>query len=507
MEEKAPTTEEVLPSSHQPHEVSFHTPNRKYFLISGIILIILLIVVGVGIFLKSQGRFHSLSSNGQQQYGQAMQQTSQGNSDPIMQALGCTSQQSCNELCQKPENQAKCQQVFQQYRQQNRTGNYNPNAPLGQSNVDFAMAGNNGDTTTSSLPSCQSNAIFDHLPTDPNAYTGVEALGHMNGQHVLPDQADHVYINMIPGTGSLSQLTTVYVPGNVTLLQVVKKSGYINQNQSTTDYLLEFSPCKSVIFTYDHIQNLNSDIMNALSGKTPICQQGGVHGDCTYQDLSIKLTSGEKIGTAGGPNSFESAFDFGAADIRTKPLAFIDTSQSAQIGVTASSYLHAVCPLDYFTSSLKSTLYSKLTMKNDGANGIPACGTTMQDKEGTALGNWYRQGSHQQYQGLNIQGSLAFAHSNLDPTKGEISTGTDLLPSSDLGAQMLFTPQQNGYINREPSQITSDGHVYCFEGPGGSGHEEHVDMQLTNASTMMVDYGSGACSSSPSLTNPLTYIR
>ncbi|MDE2026402.1 MAG: hypothetical protein KGJ07_07960, partial [Patescibacteria group bacterium] len=449
--------------------------------------------------------FHKYGSRGASSSGQQ-----QGNNDPIMQALGCTSQQSCNELCQKPENQAKCQQVFQQYGQQNRTGNYNPNAPQGEPNVDFAMAGNNGNTTTANLPDCTSNTLFDHLPTDTNAYTGIEALGHMNGQHVLPDQADHVYINMIPGVGSPSQLTTVYSPGNVTLLQVVKKSNYIGENQSTTDYLLEFSPCKSVIFTYDHIQNLNSDIMHAISGQSSSCQQGGVHANCTYPNLSVKLTSGEKIGTAGGPNSFEVAFDFGGADVRTKELAFIDTSPSAQTGVTASSYLHAVCPLNYFSPSLKSILYNKLTMKNAGVNGIPQCGTTMQDRAGTALGNWYHQGSTQSYQGLNIQGSLAFAHSNLDPTKGEISAGTDLLPSSDLGAQILFTPQNSGFINREPSQITSDGHVYCFDGPegtGGNGNEGHVDIQLTNASILLIHYGSGACTANPTLTNPLTYIR
>ena len=469
---------------------------RKYVLISSIIFFLIAAIIAAGgLFLKSQGKLHYFipggpqsSFNSQQNYNQAMQE------------LGCNSQASCMQACSRPENASKCQQLFQQ---SGSPGNQ-------QAPSDVALAGNNGDTTTADLPSCQGNALFDHLPTDANSFTGVEPIGHMNGEHVLPDQADHVYINLVPGGNGAGQLTNVYAPGNVTILQVMKKSNYIGNNGNVTDYMLEFSPCKSVIFAYDHIQNLNNKILDALNGKTPVCQQGGVHMSCTYADLSVPLVSGEKIGTAGGPSTFSLAFDFAAADIRTKPLTFIDSNPSVQTGMTGSSYFHAVCPLDYFTNSLKTTLYSKLTIKNAGTNGIPACGTTMQDKAGTAQGNWYHQGSTKSYQGLNIQGSLAIAHSNLDPSKGVISAGTDLIPSIDLGAQIVFTPQNNGYVNREPSQIIPDGHTYCFEGPmltGGNGGEGHVNMQFEDSTTLNVNYGNGACSANPTLTNPLTYIR
>ncbi len=473
-------------------------------IVIAILVVVVIILVGGGLYLKSREQLHSVMPTNNLAPLVSQDQSQQPNYEAIMRSLGCNSQSSCMQICQQPENASKCQSVFQQFGGSN--GNINPNTE-----TDFAIAGNNGNTTTASLPSCpSSNGLFDHLPTDSNAYTSVEPLGHMNGQHVLPDQADHVYINLVKdSSGKFFQLTNVYAPGNITLIQVAKKSDYIG-NSNVIDYLLEFSPCKSVIFTYDHIQNLNSKIISALAGQTPICQKGGVHTDCTYQDLSIKLSSGEKIGTAGGPTTFTDAFDFGAADVRTKPLAFIDTSPTYETGVTASSYLHAVCPLDYFKDSLKSALYSKLTIKNVGANGIPQCGTTMQDKAGTLQGNWYHQGSSQNYQGLNIQGSLAFAHSNLDPTVGVLSSGSDLLPSTDLGAQILFTPTNSGYINREPSQIIPDGHVYCFDGPiaqGGTGEEGHVDLQLIDTSTLKIAYGSGACLTTPTLTNPLTYSR
>lgn len=79
-----------------------------------------------------------------------------------------------------------------------------------------------------------------------------------------------------------------------------------------------------------------------------------------------------------------------------------------------------------------------------------------------------------------------------------------------MGAQMLFTPQTSGFINREPSQITPDGRVYCFDGStgaGGNGNEGHVDLQLVNASTLEIDYGNRVCVTNPTLVTPLTYAR
>lgn len=470
--------------------------SEKGFVPILILVIVVALVVGGGFYLKTRGELHNVvpGSNVSQV------NSSQGNFDPVMKALGCDSQASCMQLCQKPENQSKCQQVFQQY-----------GASRGGPSANAAIAGNNGDTTTSSLPACKGSMFFDHLPTDQGSLIGIEPLGHLNGQHVLPDQGDHVYFNMPINSDGSSNLTNVYAPGNITLIQVSKNSGYIGQDANVTDYMLEFSPCQSVIFAYDHINNLNRKILSALAGKNPTCVGGGVHTSCTYPDLSVSLSSGEKIGTAGGPGTFSTSFDFAGADVRTPILAFIDTSPAVTTGETGSSYKHAVCPLDYFTPDLKSELYRKLTIKNTGENGIPQCGTTMQDKTGTLQGNWYHEGSTQSYQGLNIQGSLAFAHSNLDASIGVLSSGSDLLPSRDLGAQILFKPQSSGFVNREPSQITPDGHVYCFDGPvaqGGNGQEGHVDIQLTSPTNLKVDYSSGACSQNPTISgNPLLYAR
>ncbi|MDE1849020.1 MAG: hypothetical protein KGH55_03235, partial [Nanoarchaeota archaeon] len=366
----------------------------------------------------------------------------------------------------------------------------------GSQGQQIANVGDGINANAGSLPDCSGTSLLDFSPIAVNSLTGIEAMGHMNGEHVLPDQADHIYLNT-------NQPQAVYSPGNVTVLGVVAENGTTGRENSS--YVVLFSPCKSVMFAFQMV-NVSDKILNAIAGQSPVsCQGGMVANICSYA-LNLSFQSGEQMGT-----SASEGIDFAAADVRTQPLAFID--QGEFTGFMVDSYLHAVCPLDYFDNATKGTLYGKITMKNQGANGIPACGITMQDLPGTAQGNWYLQNATMSgnYQGLNIPSLLAIVHSNLDASLGEISAGSDLIPSTDLGAQMTFTPLSSGLINREPSQITSDGNVYCFDGAvgiGANGNEGHVDIQMTDSVTMKVDYSSGVCPATPTLSSSaLVYTR
>ena len=381
----------------------------------------------------------------------------------------------------------------------------------------IGSTGTNNDSILSSLSSCSTSPL-DHLPTDPTAISGVEALGHMNSGHILPSQADHVYFNMLPASSSRSLVTKVYSPGTVTVVEVTKVVHHEGTGDGT-DYSLLFAPCRDVAFFYGHIVDVTDQkILDALSKAKGICSAGAIADNCTYDNISIQLGSGEQIGTAGGPTFSGDAFDFGASDDRTKPLAYIDTGSNALTGSIQlpgnGSYQHAVCPLDYFTGPLKQQLYARLTIRNAGANGIPACGATMQDRAGTIQGNWYNQKakSNANGQGLDIPGLLAFAHSNLDPSLAVVSVGTDLVPSQWGGTQLMISPSRNGYINRDPSMIVPDGHVYCYAGQEGAtldaqGGEIHFDFQMIDANSLKIDYGGGACSANPTLSSPTTYVR
>lgn len=382
---------------------------------------------------------------------------------------------------------------------QNQPGNFNSQSP-GNSR-DYAMAGGGGDSSTKDLPSCSTNTVFNHLPTSD--IESIEGLGHTYGEHIIPVQADHIYLNTAQNNANV----TVYAPGDVTLLQVVATTHTGGGDVGLgTDYTYFFSPCKSILFVYGHVKTVSDAVQKAIDAAKPKCDDSGTLAtNCVYQDLNLKLTSGETIGTALGSGR---ALDFGAVDVRKSALGFIN-NQDLTGGIMADSYFHTVCPLDYFTSSFNTQLYAKLLTKNAGANGIPACGAVMQDKAGTSQGNWYMPGMSQTAQDDNLTKIMALVHYNLDPAQAVLSAGNKLLPSNDFGAQIIYTPNATGLINPDPSRIKPDGQVYCIDGQVTvSNQQGHVDLQMTDQSTLKADYATGNCTATPTLsTNAITYNR
>ncbi len=429
-----------------------------------------------------------------------------------MRQIGCTDQNSCVSACMQQGMTQACGQLrimMSAAGSQGRTSSaYTAGSPSGPSapQSDVAYVGNGTAASASALPDCPSdNVLFNTSPIAAADLAGIEPLGHMNGEHILPNQADHVYLLAQPSRSS----ATVYAPGDATLLQVNEQVGIAGADQGTNSVKLYFSPCKSVMFALQ-INTLSPQLQQALASVKPSgTQTGATVQNTVYGPLDINITSGEALGTVVNTGGVGGQADFAAADVRSSPLQFIDQSEAT--GMLANSYQHAVCPLDYFDSPLRASLYSLLTIKNAGANGIPACGAIMQDKPGTAQGNWYdKSAAAPAYQGINESALLAIVHSNLDPSQGVISVGTDLIPSPYLGTQLTFQPRSSGYNNREPSQITPDGNVYCFDGPvgaGGNGAEGHIDIRLDSATKLEADHGTGACAASPTLTNSVVYER
>ncbi|MDE1925402.1 MAG: hypothetical protein KGH79_04490 [Patescibacteria group bacterium] len=421
----------------------------------------------------------------------------------LMNEIGCSDRSSCIAACTKSGMTPACSEL--QSLMSSGAGVYTQGNPTGAPLKGVASVGNNIPANAGALPACpSSNALFDTSPIRSADLTGIEPMGHMNGEHILPSQADHVYLY-----ASASAPTTVYAPGNATLLGVSESVGIAGADKGSSTAKLYFSPCKSVMVALQ-ISTLSPALTQALAALQPEnVQAGATVKNTAYGPLAIPLTSGEAIGTIAPYDGQPGGVDFAIADVRTAPLQFIDQQEAT--GMLADSYLHTACPLDYFTSTLKSTLYAQLTMQNKGANGIPACGSTMQDKAGTAQGDWYdKNTATPSYQGIDESSLLAIAHYNLDPAEGIISVGTALIPSSYLGTQIIFTPTHTGYVNREPSEVAPDGHIYCFDGPagaGGHGNEGHVDVRLDSTTQLEADYAPGACPASPTLSNPITYTR
>ncbi|MDE2078796.1 MAG: hypothetical protein KGI73_00220 [Patescibacteria group bacterium] len=443
--------------------------------------------------------------DGMQQAGNQTGNAPSGEVVTLMGEIGCSDVGSCESACMKTGMTPACQQLLNLMTSSMRQ--YSAGSPNGQGmNHTVAYVGNNTAANAGSLPDCPaSNALFDTSPLSLSNLSGIEALGHMNAEHILPNQADHLYLD-----ARSPSATEVYAPGAATLLAVAKSVGTNGEDAGTGTVRLFFSPCKSVMFALQ-ISALSPALEAALANTKPSNVQAGATITSTmYGNLNIPLKSGEALGTIVGLSGRGGEVDFAAADVRTTPWQFID--QNEQTGMLADSYAHAVCPLDYFGGSLRTNLYSLITMKHQGENGIPACGAVMQDKAGTAEGNWYdKAASKGAYQGINESGLLAIVHSNLDAAEGIVSVGTALIETPALGTQILFTPAHTGFVNREPSEITPDGHVYCFSGPaggGGNGAVEHVDIRLESATTLTADYATGACAATPTLSsNTVTYER
>ena len=361
-----------------------------------------------------------------------------------------------------------------------------------------------GDGSSAPHVSCSTATDLDTNPlTTPKQ--PIEPLGHINDDHVLPNQADHVYL-WLPGANlgrnGVSRVppTQVVSPGRVTLLEIVRHVG-----DDGTHYELDFSPCRSLMFWFDHVTRLASGIR---PGSSPDhCTPD--RSTCAWTHLSEPLRAGEPVGWTGGVEHLLQ-LDFGAADVRTPPLAFIDQNRSVLTGATADSFSHAVCPLRYFTPSAERLLFAQLQGPRSPSNGIPPCGATMQDRSGTLQGNWYRLDSPNTSPGghFDFATALAVVHYNIDPARGVVGMGKRLLPGSSRGDFFTFAPRASGVDDLEPSRARPGRTTFCYDGVRNrTSTEVHVLMRLVDPATLYVQYGLGGCAGAPPLSNPTIYVR
>ncbi|MDE1870931.1 MAG: hypothetical protein KGI06_01695 [Candidatus Micrarchaeota archaeon] len=382
------------------------------------------------------------------------------------------------------------------------TAQYQNNYTTNQSQSNYTANGG----IASSLMACQNQTYLTALPANLSSISSLSPIGNLNPPgHVIP--SDHGSINLV----SASTLqATVYAPGNVHILQIV----YQNSTQAGkhfSDYGVYFSPCKQLVFYYGHLDELSGALQQQISNasKNASCQSfqepGLASKTCTYH-FDYMAKAGEVLGAAGGPNSNIKGFDFGGYDLRTSTQAFID--QARQVN-NFGRPLNAICPVNYYTGALYTELYSIMNNTAKGSNGYPSCGTDMEDIAGTIQGNWYLNGSAATGPANSSQ-QMAIVHYYENPAIGVVSIG-GVVAQASLN---YFTPTSSGYINREPSQVTADGHIYCYyqnndNTPyGASPLTGYFLVQLVNTNTLKIEYQNGACPQTPSsFSNPTIYVR
>jgi hypothetical protein len=287
-------------------------------------------------------------------------------------------------------------------------------------------------------------------PIQAADYSHIEPLGHLSpSAHVFP--TDHIYFYAAPGVHNAS----LYSPGDMILENIASRSATNGSNSWPTEYKLGFQ-CHRVSIYFDHVGSLTAEIQEAMqNASSQQCSDystgGAVYHSCNYS-VSVPLQAGQAFGTTGDGL----AIDLGAYD-PSFPLPFINPSRYGP------SHLDAVCPLDLFTPDLHAELQSSLGLAGVPRTAPPICGEVMQDRAGTAQGNWFLPGSSGPLSSgpLEDQG-LALVHDNQDPSRPVFSVGTSVPNLSSSG--YAYTPASSGLVDRDFADITSDGQTYCFDG-------------------------------------------
>ena len=350
----------------------------------------------------------------------------------------------------------------------------------------------------SGLPDCSGYTFLSVAPTSLSGYSLIQPMGNVSSYHgnagdVLP--SNHLYFYLDTNAQGATLPTTVMAPADIKILKINAK----DYGPNGKDNQIYFASCREVVLMYDHIDTLNSSITSAINDAShKTCNSDYMIGNTAYQQCSysldnVTLKAGDELGIAGGPGVTTMAFDFGVYDYRVPPAAFIDPGKM--------SNLYAVCPLDYYPAgTVKTDLFNKIENTQKNSEGLPDCGTYMQDKIGTIQGNWYLPNTSSQGP-IPDDHLLAIIHKNINPSLGIIDWGGTIAPSDRLE----FTIQSSGLVDREPSQVTADGQVYCYQNP--SYNSKSIVLQLVDSNTLKIEYQSNLCAATSSFNDPSTYVR
>jgi hypothetical protein len=285
--------------------------------------------------------------------------------------------------------------------------------------------------------------------------------------------------------------TNLIAPGEIHISNIAY--AYANNNTANTDYAVYFYPCRELKGYLTHIKSLSSTIVEKLNQASQSCYDyttGGATFHRCDAATNISVSAGEVIGTVGGNIP---SFDFGAYDYRRTPLAFLSPTRHY------AAQAFTVCPLDYFDPAIKATLDPHVGRWDGGVQRVatPICGEILYDVANTASGDWYHVGSPDSPEDPH----LALITDNVYPARQTISYGTSLpgLSSSFYS----FDPLSSGTHNRNFSQVTSDGQVYCYDtfyDPVGQAAVTGFSLLLTmpTSSTLRMEkYNAASCGAGP----------
>lgn len=377
----------------------------------------------------------------------------------------------------------------------------------------------------SSLPTCPADTsqLFTKPFMDGDKPDFIIPLGNSNQSgHVVP--VDHVY----PTDIGYEQDVPVYAPTDITLVWVENKQMHNSDTDEITraDYQLNFAPCKGLNLAFIHLKKLSEKLDQAIEDENSNCNQdqimeyGVQEGIPTYyitchpEFTKVRLLAGELIGYFTGQTDRDfSGFDIGLYDFNKPSVGFINPERY---------YIETnqtVCFADYYIPELREKYYAKLgnygDFKETGVSkftpviGEPKCGKVNHDIAGTLSGNWFK--NKIEMENVTDNESLVLIHDNQNTSLAKLSLANV--------ASFTFTPTHSGTLNREYSEITADGKIYCYQmegmvesykDKGGKTVYNQVNkylLQLIDDTHLKVEVQSGICKTNEAFNSPLIYER
>jgi hypothetical protein len=233
---------------------------------------------------------------------------------------------------------------------------------------------------------------FTHSPLSLGDLMYIQPLGNLNPPgHTFP--TDHIAFYF---TDPL-QTYSIYAPAAGTIV------GVFNRTQAgppvVYDYKLEISHGGTLRSYLDHVGELDPEIL-AQTGALP---EG-------YQSVSVPVTGGQRIGSAGGRVDAY-AVDFGSYDTATTLPGFIHPEKYP------TQTAHCTSPLSYYTGDLRASLYGHVRRSGEDKDGKIDF-----DVPGKLVGNWFSQGATAD----DWTRHLSFVYDPNEPSEVRIGLGGEL---------------------------------------------------------------------------------
>ncbi len=390
-------------------------------------------------------------------------------------------------------------------------------------------------TKTGNYPKCPSNlsGILTYQLMDPKYIGSMIPLGNVSPPgHTSP--VDHIYFNV-----NTDGHIPLYAPADGWITHVMANSVKKDANSPYVfdSYVVTYTICDGLVLDFAGYVDVNQSLKDELAKHSDECKSGITkvgHDDageqqCDYQNLNFKVTSGEEIGyterTKQANGGYTIPFEIWTADYNLPSPAQTDWSYYGD-----DRYAHNYCTVDLYSGDLKNQFdakfgsYDATTTKNsdgtmnDGTPKFqqrtvqPVCGTLDQDIVGTIQGMWFSHKPDTDDKSGNVGAAgqgISFIHNNIDPAIGEVVVGGEM--NNNLTGVLAFTPTHSGAINREPSEIKSDGQVYCYDNGAqtnnGQAISDKVLVQLIDSKHIKAENQSGKCSANESFQNAYNFSR